>query len=156
MKLGVGQLSKFGFKVSLRVFHPTWPADDIIAHFGRRPKIANSVGEQRKTSKGANLDGRYSRTYVSFELEVAQEAGLEEFLKSELASPMLADTAYLETCTSTGGEVEFFVGVFLTGDSCITLPPELTEALSRKKLTLKLDIYPWPAAYVGNASIASL
>jgi hypothetical protein len=141
-KLGVGQLNKFRFKVSLRVFHPTWPADDIIAHFGRKPKIANSVGEQRRTSKGTKLDGTYSRTYVSFELEVAQEAELEESLKSELASPMLADTTYLKTCTSTGGEVEFFVGVFLTGDSGIMLTPELTEALSRKKLTLRLDIYP--------------
>jgi hypothetical protein len=118
MKLGIGQLNNFIFKVSLRVFHPTWPAKDIIAHFGRTPKIANSVGEQRRTSKGTKLDGRYSRTYVSFELVVAQEADLEESLKSELASPMLADIAYLETRTSTGGELEFFVGVFLTGDSC--------------------------------------
>jgi hypothetical protein len=142
MKRGVGQLNNFRFKVSLRVFHPTWPADEIIAHFGRKPTIANSAGEQRRTSKGTKLDERYSRTYVSFELETAQEAELEESLKSELASPMLADAAYLQTCTSTGGKIEFFVGVFLTGDSSIMLTPELTEALSRKKLTLRLDIYP--------------
>jgi hypothetical protein len=38
--------------------------------------------------------------------------------------------------------LETSVGVFLAGVSGLVLTPELTEALSRKKLTLRFDIYP--------------
>ena len=110
------------FSASLRVFHGTMTAADIVAIVGMDAKIAQSVGDRRRTPKGNPLDGEYTKTYVSFPLFAEQFNSIEELLKSLCDSGHLSDTA-ITKIVGTGGTVEVFIGLFCDGSCGIVRDP---------------------------------
>ena len=50
------------FTVSLRMWHPSLSAEEIVGVFGFSPEVSQSVGDPRVTPLGHSLGGTYQRT----------------------------------------------------------------------------------------------
>jgi hypothetical protein len=133
--------TKLDFRVSLRVFHPTMAADDIAAELRLQPKFSHSVGRPRVNPKGMRLEGQYDRTYVSFSLEQQTASTLEETLERAVDGPLAHADDFITKVVSSGGRIEFFIGLFCEGNSGIVLEPSLLKRIAAKKLTLSFDIH---------------
>jgi hypothetical protein len=129
------------FAASLRAFHPEDDANRVVALFGLKPKIVQSVGDARMNPSGARLDGRYTRTYVSFPLAISKLQAVEAFLQEQLAQPYLADEEQLQAFVASGGRIEFFLGVCCREMCGIDLAVDLLSALVKRRISLALDIY---------------
>jgi hypothetical protein len=133
--------SKLDFRISLRVFHPTMAADDILVVLRLEPAIVHSVGDPRVNPKGVRLEGVYDRTYVCFPLDAHRAATLEETLERVLEGPLAGTDDLTAKLVSSGGTVEFFIGLFCEGNSGIELDAGLLKRLAEKSLSLGFDIH---------------
>jgi hypothetical protein len=129
------------FSASLRAFHPEDDANKVVALFGLKPKIMQSVGDARQNPSGAHLDGRYTRTYVSFPLEVSKLSTVEAFIQEQLTQSYLADEEKLQAFVTSSGRIEFFLGVFCREMCGIDLAVDLLSPLVKRRISLALDIY---------------
>lgn len=98
-----------------------------------------SVGEQRRTPKGKALLGTNAITFCTFALaEGTNEILLEEIRKSNRRL-RLRETRKI---TRTGGNLEYFLGIFLKGNSGFEVDVELAKEFASLRIKLALDIYP--------------
>ena len=134
-------MNPYRFSLSLRLRHPILPAAAIESALSRRAKVVHSVGEARKTPKGELLEGIYERTYCSFELS----SGDDTKLNIEIARwnhELSKYKRFFEEFTHTGGEIEYFLGLFLDSDSGVTFSVTELRDIGALGITLALDIYP--------------
>lgn len=129
------------FKASFRARHPTKTAQEVVDQFGLRPHVMQSVGAQRMTPKGDFLSGAYEISYVSFPLDVEKYDSVEEFLLDMLDADFLKDESHLSDFVSTGGRLDFFLGIFCENNGGIEFDPDLMARLAAKRVALGLDIY---------------
>jgi hypothetical protein len=129
------------FSASFRARHPTKTAQEVADQFGLKPHVMQSVGAQRITPKGKSLSGVYERTYVSFSLDVEEYNSVEEFLLHMVDADFLKDEVQLSDFVSTGGELEFFLGIFCETNGGIEFGVDLMRKLAAKGVSLSLDIY---------------
>jgi hypothetical protein len=129
------------FSASFRAHHPTKTAQEVVGQFGLQAKIMHSVGSQRMTPKGNLLNGVYERTYVSFPMDVDEYDSVEKFLLQMLNADFLKDEACLRDFVSTGGRLEFFLGIFCENNGGIEFDTDLMGRLAAKGVSLSLDIY---------------
>lgn len=113
---------------------------DIAAKLGRMPKFAHNVGEVRKTPKGDLLTGVYRETYCSFEIGKGEISAIESDIQNLTASLMTIQSQ-IRSITATGGQLEYFIGCFIEGNSGMIFDAQLLYDLAALKISLGFDLY---------------
>src|SRR5215813_11173264 len=103
------------FALSLRLWHPTQRAEGVISTLQLPIRFYHSVGDARRTPKGAPLEGTYEETYCCFRLEEKMRARLEQCI-SRWCKSLRQHHDFLGIFVQSGGKIEFYVSVFLEGD----------------------------------------
>ena len=100
-------------------------------------------GQDRVTPTGAPLSGVYKETYCTFNLACSREDELERFIKrsNKILKP---HKRFLRHISSTGGSIEYFVGMYLDKNHGVILSPELLDELAKLQIALSLDLYGVP------------
>ena len=134
-------MHRFRFALSLRAGHPQMRASEIESGLSLKPRVSNTVGEPRRTPIGEPLDGINKITFCAFDLA----KGDDEHLLEELArwnGKFLERKAFFVEFVASGGEMEYFLGIFLEGNSGFGLSPKDMRDMQKLGITLSLDIYP--------------
>ncbi len=130
------------FRLTLHLSHPTIAAAEIIEKFALPTRFSQSVGNQKKTKNGKDLDGIYKLTNVSFCLHDSplnfEEVSIDHFMKSQLES---YDIGYIQSLVETGGGANFLVGVFSNENVMFNLSLETINMLSVAKISVNYDFY---------------
>ncbi len=128
------------YKVSIRVWHPKMDAEEISNRLGLVASRMWTAGSQRKTPTGTPLDGVYTESYCSFRLEPPDKVGLVDFLKS-FSEGLYRRKDFFEEIRSTGGRLEYFIGLFFEVNSGVVFDFDLHSKLAELKIDLSLDLY---------------
>jgi hypothetical protein len=126
--------------ISLRFWHPTLPAIDIISEIDLPVKFNNSVGQQRRTPNGQPLEGTYQQTYCCFVLKTKTSRHLD----TEFASGceyLETRASFIQTFLQTGGTLEFYVSIFLDGDRSFELGNLLMRRMCALGVGLSIEMY---------------
>ena len=91
------------------------------------------------TPRGEPLSGFNNFTYCSFNLNHAN-TDLVEFLHS-FSDKLYAHNSYLERLRSTGGLLEYFVGMYVDKNAGIVVDMPLLNKLVDLGIQLSLDLY---------------
>ena len=134
-------MSSKDFKISMRIFHPTRRGEDIVKHVPLEFKIMQSVGDDRRTPKGNELEGAYDRTYISFDLPEENGETLEDVLRRVLKEKVMTNPKFFEDLFETGGSTEFFIGIFCRKSLGIEIGMDIIDALALTKIVLSIDFY---------------
>jgi hypothetical protein len=135
----------YQYVISLRIWHPTIPHEEISRVVGRNPKRCWTVGTPRFSPKGTPLGGLRDTTYWSAPL--TSETTLSEPIEVEKAIATWIDeltmlSAFFNKIRSDGGKAEFFVGLFSERNIEIDFEPSLMGKLAQTSLSIFLDYYP--------------
>lgn len=134
-------MNPYTYKVSLRVFHPAMDPQLITDTLGMQPNKVQKVGNPRTTPTGTVLELCYSRSYWSFSFTTPDDSDVEEFL-ARTVEGLRQHRSFFWKILDTGGDVEFFIGLFADGVNIgTTLPHELLMILGDLGINLELDIY---------------
>ncbi|WP_374981436.1 hypothetical protein PSGK_10680 [Pseudomonas solani] len=129
-------MTKSHIKASLRVWHPTMPAQDIYQSISLKLVRQWSYGEQRTTPKGNPLEGAHKETYCCFEL--AQNAPQDISAELRSANEELSSSAELfKDIVDTGGRIEYYIS-FSVGAG-LELDSALISDLSALKIGLSIE-----------------
>lgn len=125
--------------ISVRISHPKWDHAAITKLLNCEPDISRTVGENRKTPTGQNLEGTNPNTYwckdLSYEgdsLSAAIEKGLRLF------DPIPGAGAAIR---QDGGSVEFFIGWFFDANGGDILLSPIMRRLADHGIDLSFDVY---------------
>lgn len=133
-------LKKPRFDVSLRFRHPTRSADEISAEFNLQPRFHWNVGDLRRKSDGSLGDGVRDSSYWSHEVASGKVCGLADALEENIAT-LEPHAAFLREFIASGGEVEYFIGLFTTSMSGgVTLSPELLRRIADLGINISIDV----------------
>ena len=128
------------FTLSLRLWHSTQRADDIIAALQLPPRFYHSVGSDRQTPKGTPLDGIYEETYCCFLLEKKMRGHLDEYLE-HWCEYLEKFTEFLNDFLRTNGKLEFYASIFLDGDKGFEIKNILLNRICALGLGLSIEMY---------------
>ena len=133
----------FRYDISLRITHPTMHPQQICDRLGLQAKRMWKVGQPRVTPTGTPLSGVYKQTYCTFSLACSRKDELERFIErsNKILQP---HKRFLRHISSTGGSIEYFVGMYLDKNHGVILSPELLDELAKLQITLALDLYGGP------------
>jgi hypothetical protein len=132
---------KYRYKVSLRITHPTMPAEKFTEELGLEPYRTWTVGQPRQTPKGSPLPGIYKNSYWSHSFETPQDGNLEAFLLSVINN-LAIHAATFRGVAEAGGHAEFFIGYFMEASNVgLYFDPELQQKCAALGISLSLDIY---------------
>ena len=134
-------MNPYNYALSLRTTHPTMSGSELSNLIGLEAEIVHNVGEQRRTSTNQMLDGIYHKSYCSFKLVDGPEPALLESIRT-WNDHLATKRAELAKILSTGGIIEYFVGVFLDKNIGIELEANDMKRLSDLGIRVALDIYP--------------
>ena len=139
----------YEFSLSFRLTHPS---DDLIGIYQKVSTLHDftpgriwKTGDQRSAQQGKTLEGVYKESYCYFSLvKNPQKSTVEspsQAIERALASlvPLQAD---LQNHARSGGELEFFLSLYIESNSGETFHPELIRKLADLKMRLSIDIYP--------------
>lgn len=130
----------YRFTVSLRFTHPSTTWEKLSEALGRSPEFSWNAGDQRQTPKGALLEGYRKETYACFSLANKQLGDLGDFLTDSLEKlESLRD--FFQHLSMTGGEQEFFIGVFAKADMGFDLEPIVLTKMGDMSIKLSLCFY---------------
>jgi len=139
-------MSPYQYVVSLRIWHPNLPKEDISKIVGRKAKHGWTAGSPRLSSKGSPLGGLRNASYWSSELTsgtlISDPTEVEQAL-SEFADDLASLSEFFNGVREDGGKVELFVGLFSVGNIVVDLAPALMGKLAQAGLSICLDYYPW-------------
>jgi hypothetical protein len=100
-----------GAKVNLRLWSDTTSFGDVRRRIALVPKIIANKGDARKNRKGAPLNSRFGRNYVSFEeSELNDAAGLEPCVANILQS--VAASAYANLIRAKDVDATLWIAIF--------------------------------------------
>ncbi|MHA6824549.1 DUF4279 domain-containing protein [Ralstonia pseudosolanacearum] len=133
-------MSEFDFSVSLRIFTQTVEPDEICKMLGLEPKWKHRIGEPRVNPKGQILGGVYKKSYCSFRLARVNDEKLHEMLDRVLES-LAKNKQLFHRIRDEGGQTEFFIGWYSSGNTADTFDYSLLEKISDLKIDLSLDVY---------------
>ncbi|MBJ7514739.1 MAG: hypothetical protein JHC82_00310 [Stenotrophomonas sp.] len=129
------------FSISLRIWHPVMPAQEMIEAVGLEPRISQSVGLRRATPAGEFLDGFYRASYCNFRLVMKAPGRFTEAL-APLLDQLGGNRDIFRQIALTGGRTELYVGVFVEGDSGFTLAIDDISRMAELSLELSVEVYP--------------
>lgn len=133
-------MAEENFSVSLRITHPAYSHQEIIASLGMTPEVAHTVGAPRMTPKGRPLEGAYKETYCSFIL-LEKQAGYFADGVRELFPLLNSHKGFLHQLRDAGGRAELYVGVFVEEPSGFIFSVEDMSALVDLRLDVALEHY---------------
>ncbi len=131
---------KFEYDVSLRITHPEMGPENICTKLGMNAWRKWKKGEQRKSSGGTKLEGVNEYTYCCFELKHSKDQELVEFLK-KCNEGFCKKKDVFEEIHLTGGNLEYFIGLYSDKNSGAIFDLELLTQLVELKIELSLDFY---------------
>ncbi|MBF8798069.1 hypothetical protein [Pseudomonas aeruginosa] len=129
-------MTKSHIKASLRVWHPSMPAQNIYKSINLKLVRKWSYGEQRTTPKGKPLEGAYKETYCCFEL--AKNASQD--ISNELISTneeLSRSAKIIEEIMKTGGRIEYYIS--FSAGAGLELNHALISNLSALKIGLSIE-----------------
>jgi hypothetical protein len=130
----------FRYDISLRITHPTMHPQQICDRLGLKAQRMWKAGQNRATPTGTPLSGVYKETYCTFDLARSREDELERFIKHS-NKIFQRHKRFLRHISSTGGSIEYFVGMYLDKNHGVMLSPELLDELAKLQIALALDLY---------------
>jgi hypothetical protein len=133
----------FRYDMSLRITHPTMSPQQIFDRLGLQAQRMWEAGQDRVTPTGTPLSGAYKETYCTFDLARSREDELERFIKHSNKN-LQRHKRFLRQISSTGGSVEYFVGMYLEKNHGVVFSPELLHELATLQIALSLDLYGGP------------
>lgn len=136
----------YHYKVSLCFTHPSASPEEITKAVGIQATHAHKVGESRTTPAGTPLKGSYKNTYWSAnlcgnKLQYSEEAEFQECLL-RIAGQLEPAKDFMRAFVESGGEIEFFIGLFCPLNSGIVFPWTLLARLASLRVGLSMDYYP--------------
>ena len=121
-------------------------SSELSEIIGLEPEISHDVGALRATPDGHLLGGMHAGTYCCYDLGHGEDLpGRDSALVDSIRSwnqYLLVRKADIRRLRATGGEIEYFIGLFLDRDCGLELEPEFLGELSILGLRMSLDIYP--------------
>jgi hypothetical protein len=116
-------------------------SSELSEIIGLEPEISHDVGTLRATPDGDLLGGIHAGTYCCYDLGHGDDSARVDSIRSwnQYLSVRKAEIRRLK---GTGGEIEYFIGLFLDRNCGLELEPELLGELSMLGLRMSLDIYP--------------
>lgn len=127
--------------ISLRAWHPVLTADEISGRLELPAKFAHNVSEPRRTPSGGALSGHYDMSYASMPLIRKEAIELDEEL-SRWCEVLENRERTLREIFSSGGKVEFYVSLFVSGLGGFELEQGLLAKIGAMGLGLSVEIYP--------------
>jgi hypothetical protein len=134
-------MNPYRFKLLLRAWHPRLTAAKVCQLIDLRPVVSRSIGERRATPKGRLLRGINSSTYCTFELAKGSDRRLTAALRDSNAR-LISRTREIRSFLKSGGTLEYFIGLFVKGNSGLVLEPELVKQAAKLEIRWAFDIYP--------------
>lgn len=135
----------YTFRVSLRANHPSSDLFFLSELFGLNRRHGWTVGDDRVTSKGTPLGGVRNESYwsahVTEDETSSEEWQLEDILERSVTEVLDRGPKLFEFF-STGGTLNYFIGLYGTRNYGLNFSPELMSKLARAKIELQLDVYP--------------
>ncbi|MBW9332890.1 hypothetical protein FEE59_05185 [Herbaspirillum sp. RU 5E] len=138
--------SAYQYDISLRIWHPDMPHEEISKTIGRTPRYGWTVGSPRFSIHGKPLGGvrdfsywserLTNNTVVSDSILVEEEIARQIELLSELAS-------FFRKVRAEGGRAELFVGLFSDFNIVVELDPALMGRIAEASLGICIDYYPY-------------
>lgn len=126
-------------KISIRIRHPRFSAQEITAIMKCAPDITHSIGDPRTTLKGQHLEGCYTETYWLKRIATPNLKLLAAIRKAQKI--ILSAPEATRQITIDGGRVEFFIGWFVDRNSGEMLPHEFLKELADLHIDLSFDVY---------------
>ena len=144
-------MNPYTYKVSLRVFHPAMDPQLITDTLGMQPNTVQKVGNPRTSPTGRMLEGCWRHSVWSSRFTTPDDSEIEKFL-ARTVEGLRPHRSFIRTIWDTGGEVEFFIGLFADGVKIgTTLPHELLMTLGDLGIDLALDIYDYKEDKIPSA-----
>ncbi|MFI0416417.1 MAG: hypothetical protein ACH255_20015 [Candidatus Thiodiazotropha sp.] len=134
-------MNEYTYKISLRIRHPSIDAETICREIGIKADRKWSAGDQRTTPAGRKLDGVYEETYCTFSLDIEGFKEISTFLKYQI-STVKNKKQFFNSVISSGGNIEYFIGWNLNGNTGDTFSHELLRELADLGISLSFDLYP--------------
>ncbi len=128
------------YKISLRITHPSMDPEYISKQLSLKPFRKWKAGSQRTTPSGKRLTGTYKDTYCVFDLDEKIGDDLESTLGT-LTRKFYAHKHFLKKVQSTGGNIEYFIGLFVNKNTGLVLDRRLMIQLTELGIDLSFDIY---------------
>lgn len=130
------------FRITLHISHPSIPAAEIEEAFGLETRFSQSVGEQKKTKNGKELDGNYKLTNVSFRLHDLPMSftttSVDTFIIERLESH---DPEYICSLVKSGGSCNLLLGVYSGENVMFELSNQTIRLLATANISIKYDFY---------------
>lgn len=127
--------------VSLRAWHPKLLAVEITDVFGLPVEVSHSINDPRSAPNGRLLAGTYENTYVCMTLVRKKMVELDDELLVCIENIKLHGD-FLANLLTTGGEVEFYVSIFLDGSCGFNFGRWLINELAKFGLGVSVELYP--------------
>jgi hypothetical protein len=128
------------YKIALRITHPNMDPEDISTKLGLNPFRKWKAGTQRTTPAGKKLSGIYKETYCVFDLGDKTGRDLVETLSS-LTKKLVAFKPLLQNIRSTGGSIEYSIGLFVKSNTGVVIDQRIMIQLVDLGIDLLFDIY---------------
>jgi hypothetical protein len=114
---------------------------EISELLNMQPRLSQNVGARRSTPKGELLPGTNKLTFCTFPLAKGPDSKLIAAIRDSNKS-LLTKQRHIRSIIRSGGRLEYFLGLFLNGNSGFELDVEIAEELAKLGVKLSLDIYP--------------
>lgn len=134
-------MSQLLSNVSVRVWHPLMSAAHVCSHLGLEPEYFRSIGEPRAAPNGRLLGGVNEQTYVWARLVYKERVELGVQLNA-CYEDLRERHAFIHEIVESGGEVEFYVSIFLKGLGGFRLDPGLVKKFAVLGIGLSVELYP--------------
>lgn len=139
-------MSPYQYVISLRVWHPSLPKEEISRIVGRDAKVSWTAGAPRFSPKGTLLGGLRESSYWTTELtsgtELSDPVEVEQAI-GKLIDDLALRSVFFNRVRNDGGKSELFVGLFSDENIVVDLEPSLMGELAHMALNICLDYYPW-------------
>lgn len=127
--------------ISLRAWHPELMAGEITSVFGLPVEVSHSINDPRSAPNGRLLGGDYENTYVCMSMVRKKMVELDEelLLCIENVQP---HRDFIANLLATGGELEFYVSVFLAESCGFNFGRSFINELEKIGLGVSVELYP--------------
>lgn len=134
-------MSQLLSNISVRVWHPHMSAAHVLSRLGLEPEYFRSIGEPRAAPNGRLLGGVNEQTYVCARLVYKEVVELGVRLDA-CYEDLRERHAFIQEIVETGGEIEFYVSIFLKGLGGFRLDPGLLKKIAGSGIAFSVELYP--------------
>jgi hypothetical protein len=140
-------MSDYEFTMSLRIRHPGIDPALITQTLGLEPEHCWRAGDDRKSSAGDSLNGRYRESYwvcglVPDPKLSTKLVGVESELQQALGK-LRRSFDFLQSLHESGGTLEVQISIFAREEFRIDLLAEVSSLLGRLGITMAIEVKPY-------------